>query len=77
MGREGTTPTPKQKTKRHTMETIENLKEKLDQMRDDLHAMVFSEMPLDALVNQSNKIRAMKSRITRTENAILANIRTK
>jgi len=59
------------------METIENLKQKLDQMRDDLHSMAFSEMPLDALVNQSNKIRAIKSRITRTENAIPANSRTK
>jgi hypothetical protein len=59
------------------MQTIENLKQKLDQMRDDLHAMAFSEMPLDALVNQSNRIRSMKSRITRTENAILANSRTK
>jgi hypothetical protein len=77
MARERTKRTRKQKTKRQTMETIENLKQKLDQMRDDLHAMAFSEMPLDALVNQSNRIRAMKSRITRTENAILANIRTK
>jgi hypothetical protein len=59
------------------METTENLKQKLDQMRDDLHAMAFSEMPLDILVNQQNKIRAMKSKITRTENAALANIRTK
>jgi len=59
------------------MQTIENLKEKLEQMRDDLHAMAFSEMPLDILVKQSNRIRAMKSRITRTENAILANSRTK
>jgi hypothetical protein len=59
------------------MQTIENLRQKLEQMRDDLHAMAFSEMPLNALVNQSNRIRAMKSRITRTENAILENSRTK
>jgi hypothetical protein len=45
------------------------LKIKLNAMKDDLHNMAFSEYPLDALVAQSNKIRALKSRITKMENA--------
>jgi hypothetical protein len=45
------------------------LKIKLNAMKDDLHNMAFSEYPLDALVAQSNKIRALKSKITKLENA--------
>jgi hypothetical protein len=48
---------------------IHALKTKLAGMRDDLHNMAFSEYPLDALVAQSNKIRALKSKITKMENA--------
>jgi hypothetical protein len=44
------------------------LKIKLNSMKDDLHNMAFSEMPLDALVAQSNKIRALKTKITKMEN---------
>lgn len=45
------------------------LKIKLNAMRDDLHNMAFSEMPLDALVAQSAKIRALKTKITKLENS--------
>ncbi len=45
------------------------LKIKLNAMKDDLHNMAFSEFPLDALVAQSNKIRALKAKITKMENA--------
>ena len=38
-------------------------------MKDDLHNMAFSEMPLDALVAQSAKIRALKGKITKLENS--------
>ena len=48
---------------------IAALKTKLAGMRDDLHNMAFSEFPLDALVAQSNKIRALKTKITKMENA--------
>ena len=45
------------------------LKLKLNAMRDDLHNMAFSEYPLDALVAQSAKIRALKGKITKLENS--------
>lgn len=45
------------------------LKIKLNSMRDDLHNMAFTEMPLDALVSQSAKIRALKTKITKMENS--------
>jgi hypothetical protein len=45
------------------------LKIKLNSMKDDLHNMAFSEMPLDALVAQSAKIRALKTKITKMENS--------
>lgn len=45
------------------------LKIKLNAMKDDLHSMAFSEFPLDALVAQSNKIRALKAKITKLENS--------
>ena len=48
---------------------IAALKIKLHSMKDDLHNMAFSEYPLDALVAQSNKIRALKAKITKLENA--------
>jgi hypothetical protein len=48
---------------------IHALKTKLNAMKDDLHNMAFSEYPLDALVAQSNKIRALKTKITKLENA--------
>jgi hypothetical protein len=45
------------------------LKIKLNSMKDDLHNMAFSEMPLNALVAQSAKIRALKTKITKMENS--------
>jgi len=48
---------------------IHELKIKLNAMKDDLHNMAFSEYPLDALVAQSNKIRALKTKITKLENS--------
>ena len=45
------------------------LKIKLNSMKDDLHNMAFSEMPLDALVAQSAKIRALKGKITKLEHS--------
>ena len=48
---------------------IPALRASLDAARDDLHNMAFSEMPLDALVAQSAKIRALKTKITKLENS--------
>ena len=38
-------------------------------MRDDLHTLVFSEAPSVTIVEQQAKIRALKTKITKMENA--------
>jgi hypothetical protein len=43
---------------------IAELKNKLSMFQDDLHSMVFSEMPTILIVKQQAKIRAMKSVIS-------------
>ena len=45
------------------------LKTKLAAMRDDLHNLVFSEAPTLIIVEQQAKIRALKTKITKMENA--------
>jgi hypothetical protein len=48
---------------------IHALKTKLSGMRDDLHNLVFSEAHTVTIVGQQAKIRALKSKITKLENA--------
>ena len=43
---------------------IAELKNKLSILQDDLHSMVFSEMPQIMIVKQQAKIKAMKSSIS-------------
>lgn len=43
---------------------IAELKNKLSILQDDLHSMVFSEMPQILIVKQQAKIKAMKSSIS-------------
>lgn len=38
-------------------------------MRDDLHTLVFGEAPIVTIVEQQAKIRALKTKITKMENA--------
>lgn len=45
------------------------LRASLDTAREDLHNLVFSEAPMPVIVQQQSKIRALKGKITRLENA--------
>ena len=45
-------------------QNIAELKNKLSILQDDLHSMVFSEMPQIMIVKQQAKIKAMKSSIS-------------
>ncbi len=57
------------KTHMKNLNQIHALKTKLAGMRDDLHTLVFSEAPTVTIVEQQAKIRALKSKITKMENA--------
>jgi phospholipid N-methyltransferase len=47
---------------------LDALRASLGVAQDDLHNMVFSEMPITLIVSQQAKIRALKSRITKLGN---------
>ncbi len=52
-----------------TSKQIHALRVKLNAMREDLYNMVFSEVDQSIAVAQQAKIRALKAKITRLENA--------